>query len=133
MYCITVSRIFPTFSSSIFSVSGLMLRSRLHVNLTFVAQGNKYGSICIRVQVDIQLDQHHLLKMLSIFPLHAFFVKTSVGGFVSGVLGLQFDSTDELVHFLTNTMQFFKNCDCSMVCVVIQDGHISRNYFIIQY
>ena len=30
-------------------------------------EGEKYGSIFIPLQVDIQLLQHHLLKMLSIF------------------------------------------------------------------
>ena len=28
-------------------------------------RGDKYGSICILLHVDIQLDQHYLLKMLS--------------------------------------------------------------------
>ena len=60
--------------------------------------------------------------------------KSIVGGCVSVVLGLPFDSTDELVHFLTNTMRFFfKNCECSVVSLMIWDGDISRNYFIIQY
>ena len=41
-----------------------MLRSLVCVNLTFV-QGDNYGPICIRAHVDIQLELHHLLKMLS--------------------------------------------------------------------
>jgi hypothetical protein len=43
-----------------------MLRSLIHLNLIFV-QGNKYGYIFILICVDIQLVQHHLLKMHSLF------------------------------------------------------------------
>jgi hypothetical protein len=70
------SRLFPTFSSIIFSVSGLMLRSLTHLDLRFV-QGDNYGSIFIILHTDSQLDQHHLLKMLSFVPLYIFgvFVK----------------------------------------------------------
>ena len=63
-FTVSLSRIFPTFSSSKFSVSNLMLRSLVCVNLTFV-QGDNCGPICIRAHVDIQLELHHLLKMLS--------------------------------------------------------------------
>ena len=60
------SRVFPTFSSIKFSVPDSMLRSLIHLDFSFV-QGNKYGSICILLHADIQVDQHHLLKMLSFF------------------------------------------------------------------
>jgi hypothetical protein len=49
-----------------FSVSGFMLRSLIHLDLSFV-HGDKYGSIFIFLHIDCQLDQHHLLKMLSFF------------------------------------------------------------------
>jgi hypothetical protein len=70
------SRLFPTFSSIRFSVSGFMLRSLIHLDLSFV-QGDKYGSIFILLHRDSQLEQHHLLKMISFFPLYifGFFVK----------------------------------------------------------
>ena len=55
------------FSSSRFSLSGFILRSLIHLELSFV-QGDKYGSVYILLHVDIQLD--HLLKMLSFFPLY---------------------------------------------------------------
>jgi uncharacterized membrane protein YwaF len=44
------------------------LRSLIHLDMdmSFV-QGDKYGSICILLHADMQLDQHHLLKMLSFF------------------------------------------------------------------
>ena len=35
-------------------------------------QGNKHGSICVLLHENHQLDQHHLLKMLSLFPLYDF-------------------------------------------------------------
>ena len=57
------SRLFPTFSSINFSVSGFMWRSLIHLDLSFV-QGDKNGSIHI-LHDNRQLCQHHLLKMLS--------------------------------------------------------------------
>ena len=62
------SRIFPKFSSIRFSVSCCMLRALIHLKLNFV-EGDTYGSICIFIHSDIQLNQHHLLKMCFIFPL----------------------------------------------------------------
>jgi hypothetical protein len=44
-------------------VSGFMLRSLIQLELSYV-HGDRYGSIC-----NIQLDQHHLLDMLSFFPV----------------------------------------------------------------
>jgi hypothetical protein len=58
------SRIFPTFSSINFSVSGLMWRSLIHLDLRFV-QRDKNGSICILLHDSHELCQHHLFKMLS--------------------------------------------------------------------
>jgi hypothetical protein len=48
------------------SVSVFMLRSLIHLNLSFV-QGDKYVSIFIILHTDKKLDQHHIFKMLSIF------------------------------------------------------------------
>ena len=73
------SRLFPTFSSIKFSASGLMLTSLIYLNLSFV-QPDKYRSIFSFLHIVSQLDQHHLLKMLSFFPLciFGFFVKVQV-------------------------------------------------------
>jgi hypothetical protein len=73
------SRFSPTFSSTSVSISGFLLKSFIHLDLNFV-QGNKNGSICILLQANWQLSQHHLLKMLSFFPLDGFssFVKDQV-------------------------------------------------------
>jgi hypothetical protein len=57
-------RLFPTFSSISFSVSGFMWQSLIHLDMSFV-QGDKNGSICTFLLADHQLNQHHLLKMLS--------------------------------------------------------------------
>jgi hypothetical protein len=65
------SKLFPTFSSISFSVSGFMWSSLIHLDLT-VVQGNKNGSIRILLHDNHQLCQHHLLKMLSFFPLNGF-------------------------------------------------------------
>ena len=59
------SRLFPTFSSISFSVSGFMWSSLIHLDLTLV-QGDRNGSIRILLR-DNQLCQYHLLKMLSFF------------------------------------------------------------------
>ena len=60
------SRLFPTFSSIILSVSCFMWSSWIHLDLSFV-HGDKNGSICILLHDNLQLQHHHLLKMLSFF------------------------------------------------------------------
>ena len=62
------SRLFPTFSSISFSVSGFMCSSLIHLDLTLV-QGDRNGSIHILLHDNCQLCHHHLLKKLSFFPL----------------------------------------------------------------
>jgi hypothetical protein len=62
----TSSRLFTTFSSISFSVSGFMWSSFIHLDLSFV-QGDKNGSIHILLHDNCQLSQQHLLKMLSSF------------------------------------------------------------------
>jgi hypothetical protein len=56
-----------------------MWSSLIHLDLSFV-QGDKNGSICILLHDNSQLIQHHLLKMVSYFPLDGFnsFVKDQV-------------------------------------------------------
>ena len=77
--------------------------------------GHISGPICILLHTDIQLDQHHLLKMLSFF--HYIFLacqKSSVHRGVDTFLGLQFYSIDGPLCLCTNTMRFFV---CSFVCL----------------
>lgn len=62
--CANVFNLFSTFSSVRFSVSGFILRSLIHLQLSFV-QSHRYGAACILLHADIQLYQQHLLEMLS--------------------------------------------------------------------
>ena len=61
-----LSRLFSTFSSISFSVSGFMWSSLIHLDFSFV-QGDKNGSIPILLHDNCQVCQHDLLKMLSFF------------------------------------------------------------------
>jgi hypothetical protein len=65
------SRLFPTFSSISFTVSGFMYSSLIHLDLTLV-QGDRNGSILILLHDNHQLCQPLLLKVLSFFPLDGF-------------------------------------------------------------
>jgi hypothetical protein len=60
------SRLFLTFFSIRLSVSGFILGSLIHLDLSFV-QGDKYESIFICLHTNSQLNPQHLLKMLSLF------------------------------------------------------------------
>jgi hypothetical protein len=57
-------RLFSIFHSFRFGVSSFILVSLNHLDVSFV-QDDNYGSICIFLHADIQLDQLHFLKMLS--------------------------------------------------------------------
>jgi hypothetical protein len=65
--------LFHNFSCIRFSVSDFTLRSLIYLDVCFV-WGDKYGSIHIFLQVDIQLKQHLLLKMLSFYLSFFFFI-----------------------------------------------------------
>jgi hypothetical protein len=90
------SRLYPTFSSISFSISGFMWKSLIYLVLNFI-QGDKNGLICILLHADLQMNQHHLLEM-SFFPLDGFssFVKDQVTidryRYVGSFLGCQFYS-----------------------------------------
>jgi hypothetical protein len=61
---------------------------------------DKYGPICILQHADNQVDQHHLLKMLSFFHC-VFWLPYQVSGVCRHTdlyLGLQFDSVDQSVY-----------------------------------
>lgn len=61
------SRVFFTFFSMRFHVCIFMLRYFIHLNLSFV-QGNKYGSICILLYLNIQMVQHHFQFIFIVSP-----------------------------------------------------------------
>jgi hypothetical protein len=54
-----------------------MFMSLIHLDLSFV-QSDRHGSSSIILHVDIQLDEHHLLKMFSTSYNFDVFVKNQV-------------------------------------------------------
>ena len=97
------SRLFPTFSSISFSVSGFMWRSLIHLDLSFV-QGDKNGSIWILLHANHKLSQHHLLKILSFFHWMVLGLCQRLSDFrcVGAFLGLQLYSIDLPACHCTN-------------------------------
>ena len=79
----------------------------MHLDLSFV-QGDKNRSICILLPADLQLDQHHLLKMLSFSTVWFWLLyqRSSNHRCVGLFLDLQFYSIDLPVCLCTNTMWF---------------------------
>jgi hypothetical protein len=96
---------FPTFFSIRFNVSGIMWRSLIHLNLSFV-QEDKNGSTCFLLYADCQLEQQHLLKMLSFFHWMVWLLcqRSSDHRCLGLFLSLQFYSIDQPVCLCTNTM-----------------------------
>ena len=81
--------VLPMFSSRIFMVSGLALRSLIHFEFIFVYGVRKCSSFILLEVVD-QSSQHHLLKRLSL--IHCIFLSPLskirypyVRGFISGL------------------------------------------------
>ena len=124
------SRLFSTFSSISFSVSGFMWSSLIHLDLSFV-QGDKNGSICILLHDNRQLCQHHLLKMLFfqwmvLAPLSKF-KWTHVCEFIAG--------SSILLHWSPSLAvlvpcSFYQNC--SVVQLEIRHGNSTIVSFIFE-
>jgi hypothetical protein len=120
------SRLFSTFSSISFSVSGFMWSYWIYLELSLV-QGDKNGLIHILLHANCQLTQHHLLKMLSSFhwmvlaPLSKI---KCVGSF------LQFCSIDLPVCHCPSTMQSYQNS--SVVHLEVRHGDSTRGSFIVE-
>jgi len=123
------SRFFPTFSSIRFIVSGFMCRSLIHLDLSFV-QEDKNGTICILLHADLQLNLHHLLKMLFFFHWMVLAPLSSDHRCVGSFLGLQFYSIDLPVCLCTNTMWLY-HC-CSVVYLEVRDGNSPGSSFIVE-
>ena len=125
------SRLFLTFSSLRFSVSGFMSRSLIY--LSFV-QGDKYGSICMLLHSVIQLDQQHLLKMLSFS--HCMLLTSLSKTKYSLMCGLISESSTWfhwsacLSIFMPIPCCYYYYC--SAVQLEIRDGDTSRSSFIVQ-
>ena len=70
------SRLFSSFSSIGFSIFSFMLRSLIHLDLSF-EQSDRYGLTCLLLHANIQLD--YLLKtLLFLLYISVFFIKKSV-------------------------------------------------------
>ena len=124
------SRLFPTFSSIRFSESGFIWRSLIHLDISFV-QGDKNGSICLLLHDNRQLNQHHLLKMLSFFQLNGFtsFVKDQVTRGV-WVHFWVFNSIPLIypASLCTNTIKFLSLLLCNKL--EVRDGDFPRSSFV---
>ena len=96
------SRLFPTFSS-ICSISGFIVRSLFHLDLSFV-QGVDTDLLEFFYILTSSLDEHHLLKMLSFFPLYLLlYQKSAMRMHLDLHLVLRFRSIDQTVCFYANT------------------------------
>jgi hypothetical protein len=126
------SRLFPTFSSINFSVSGFMWSSLIHLDLSFV-EGDKNGSICILLHDNNQLCQHHLLKNAVFFPLDGFssLVKDQV---TIGVwIHFWVFNSIPLIYLsviVSIPCSFYHNC--SVVQLEVRDGDSTRGSFIVE-
>ena len=126
------SKLFPAFSSISFSVSGFMWRSLIQLDLNFV-QGDKNGSICILLHADHQLDQHHLLKMLSFFPLNGFssFVKdqVTIGVWIHFWI---FNSIPLILLPVSVPISWSFYHYCSVIQLEVRDGDSPRSSSIVE-
>jgi hypothetical protein len=137
-------RLFSTFSSINLRVSGLMWRSLIHLDLSFV-QGDKNGSIRILLHDKCQLCQHHLLKMLGFF----FFVVGFFFFFFFTLDGFSYLVKDQMtiavwIYFwIFNSVPliylsvavpvpytFYHNC--SVVQLSVRHGDFTRGSFIVK-
>ena len=125
-------RLFPTFFSISFSVSGFMWSSLIYLDLSIV-QGDENRSICILLHANCQLSQHHLLKMLSFFPLDGFcsFVndQVTIGVWVHFCV---FSSIPFIYLSISIPVpcSFYHNC--SIVQLEVRHGDSRRDSFIFE-
>jgi len=120
-------RLFPTFFSIRFSLSGFVLRSLIHLDLSFV-QGDKYGSTCIFLRIDCQLPTAFIDDAF-FSPLYSFgfFVKDQVSiwcGFSSG--------SSILFHWLTCLSMWFLSL---LLCIQlgVRDDDSPEVHFFVKY
>ena len=124
-------KVIPHFLFYQINVSGFTLRFLIHLDLNFVL-GDKYEPICILLHADIQLHQHHLLKML-FFPLYGFgfSVKNQQSRGV-WIYFWFFDSISliNLSIFVPVLCSFYYYC--SVLHLGIRDSNPSGSSFIVQ-
>ena len=99
-------------------------------NLSY--HGDRFGSTFILLQVDIQLCQHHLLKMLSFLPLYTFcsFVENQV--FIGLWVNIRVFYSIPYVNFsvVMPIPSCFQYCS-SVIEFEVRDGNACRSSFII--
>jgi len=102
------------------------------LDLSFV-QGDKSGLICILIYAAVQLKQHHLLKMLSFFPLDGFrsFVKdqVTIGVWVHFWV---FNSIPLICLPVSVAIpdSFYRYC--SVTLLEVRDGDSPRSFLIVE-
>jgi hypothetical protein len=126
------SRVFPTLSFINFNVSGLMWSSLIHLNVSFV-QGDKNGSIHILLHDNLQMCQHHLLKILSFFPLgdFRFLVKyqVTIGVWIHFWV---FNSIPLIYLSVAVPVPCSFSHNCSVVHLEVRHGDSPRGSFIVE-
>jgi hypothetical protein len=130
--CVLIFEAFPHFLTISFRVSGFMWSSLIHLDLTFIDRDNN-GSICILLQDDAQLCQHHFLKMMSFFPLDDF--SSLVKGQVTIDMWFHFwvFSSFPLIYLSVAVpvpCSFYHNC--SVVQLEVRHGVSHRGSFIVE-
>jgi len=129
----TYSIIFSSFSSIRFGLSGLLVRSFIHLELNFM-QGDRFRSVCIHLHAALQFVQHHLLKMLS-FIQHIYLVSLSkikclmVYG-INSVLDFNFFLLIHVSSFMLISCHLY--CYSSVVWLEIKDVDTSSSSFVIR-
>jgi hypothetical protein len=106
--------------------------SLIYLNLSFV-QGDKNGSICILLHNSHQLCEHHLLKMLSFFPLVGIstLVKDQMT-IVGWVHFLVFSSIPLINLSVPVQVPCNFNHNCSLVKLEVRHGDSTRGSFIVE-
>lgn len=100
----SASRLFPTFFYIRLTVSFLLYKSLLHLELSFV-QGGKYGFIWILTQAFICFDQHFVedavffIQCIYVYVL-PFYWKSNVHKTLDLFIGVYFRLTDQHVCFM---------------------------------
>jgi hypothetical protein len=126
------SRLSPTVSSINFCVSTFMWMSLIHLDLSFI-QGDRNGSISILLHDNHQLCQHHLLKMLSFFPLDSFIFLVKDQVTIGVWIHFWVFNSIPLINLSVTVpvpCTFYHNC--SVVQLNVRHGDSTRGYFIVE-
>jgi len=115
------------FSSISLSISVFMWRSSIHLHLNFV-KGDKNGSICL-LHVDLQLNQHHLSKMLSFFH---WMVLAPLSKSSSKDTWVNFWDFNSIALPVSLPIPYSFYHYCSLIQVEVRDGDSPRSSLIVE-